>query len=209
MANPQDPRLGPEPLLPEGYPGNQVPPSVRYARGLLWLQGCIWAALASFSAVDLVIFMAQVHGSWNRSAVTVASALAVAIAAGGCALTEIRLARRLVRGRRRTRKTVIGIEIAMTCWGALLTGTVSPSGGVPADLFALAAVSGAALSLAAVVGLLRRRARQYFATPRTSTSDTKSDGPQPSSEPGPACVRRGAWGELAPRRMDVAEGWSG
>jgi hypothetical protein len=96
-----------------GEPGNQVPPSVRYAHGLLWLQGAIWAALASFSAIDLVIFLTHAHGSWAKAAVTVAWPVAMTVAAGGCALAEIGLARRLLRGRARTRKTVIGAEIAM------------------------------------------------------------------------------------------------
>jgi hypothetical protein len=172
-----------------GEPSDQVPLSVRYARNLLWLQGAIWAVLATFSAIDWVIFMTHVHGSWDKAAVTVVWLLAEVVAAGGCALTEFRLARRLVRGRVRTRNTVIGVEIAMTCWGVLLTGTVSPAGGFPADLFGLATMGGAALSLAAAVGLLRRRARHYFATPGTTTSDASSGGLPSPSEPGPGCWR--------------------
>ncbi|HEX9034362.1 MAG TPA: hypothetical protein VF834_21155 [Streptosporangiaceae bacterium] len=160
---------------------------MRYARSLLWLQGVIWAAMASFSTIDSVIFITHFHGSWDKAAVMIAWPLAVVVAGTGCALTEILLARRLVRGRARIRKTVIGVEIAMTCWGVLLTGTVSPSGGAPADFFGLATLAGAALSLVAALGLLRRRARQFFATPGSSTSDAKSVGLLTPREPGSAC----------------------
>jgi hypothetical protein len=161
---------------------------VRYARGLLWLQGFIWAGLAGVSAISLAAGMTEVlarHRSWHTAAIVV---LLVAIAlSGGFAVMKIRLARRAARGGRRTRKMVISVEIAMTCMGVLMTAGISPSGGLPADMVALAAMGGAGLSLAAVLALLRRRARDYFAA---TGSAAAPGGSEPPTGPGSAFLRR-------------------
>lgn len=165
-----------------------MPASVRYARGLLWLQGFIWGGLAGVSVISLAAGMTGVlgrHRSWPTAAVVV---LLVAIAlSAGFAVTKIRLARRVARGGRKTRKMVIRVEIGMTCMGVLMTAGISPSGGLPADMIALAAMGGAGLSLAAVLALLRRRARDYFAA---TGSAAAPGGSEPPAVPGFAFLRR-------------------
>jgi len=105
------------------------------------------------------------HRTWAWFAATAGWLPAFAALTGGFAITKIRLARRLGGGQERTRKAVIGVEIAMTCFGALITAGANPSGGFPAGFFALAGITGGGLSLAAAVGLMRRAARRYFAEP--------------------------------------------
>jgi hypothetical protein len=173
---PESSKAGPE-------PGSRVPHSVRYARGLLWLQGGIWALVAIVGTIDGVISLAQIlggHGARSSNAVAGAVVgLSIAVVAGGLAVLKMRLAVRITRASGRTRKTVIGVEIAMTCLGTLMTASVDYSGGVPADLIALAALAGGGLSLAAAIGLLRRKAMQYCATQLPVR--TASDSNAPSS----------------------------
>ena len=131
--------------------------------------------------------MAQIlAGFGSRSSNAVAGAvvgLSIAVVAGGPAVLKMRLAVRITGASGRTRKTVIGVEIAMTCLGILMTASVDYSGGVPAVLIALAALAGGGLSLAAAIGLLRRKARQYCATqlPVRTATDSNSDSNAPSS----------------------------
>jgi hypothetical protein len=179
-----------------------VPHSVRYARGLLWLQSGIWALLAVVGAIEGAISLAQVlpgHGARSSNAVAGAVVgLSIAVVAGGLAVLKMRLAMRITMAAGRTRKTVILVEIAMSCLGILMTASVDYSGGVPADLFALAALIGGGLSLAAAIGLLRRKARQYGAMQLPVRTPTDSNAP--SSGLLPATVRnRPRW----PSRPDL------
>ncbi len=112
---------------------------------------------------------------------------------GGFAVLKIGLARRLPRGGDRVRKAADAVEIAMTCLGALLAAAGgSPSGGFPADFVLLAASGGTGLSLAAALGLLGRRARDYYATspaalraaPDRRRDDNASFGPMAVTPPG-------------------------
>lgn len=139
-----------------------MPLAVRYALGLLWLQGSIWIVLAGFSGLDAAVFLAG-HRPRDAGA-AVAVLIGEGALAGGFGVLKIGLARRLARGGDRFRKAAVAVEIAMTCLGVLLAGAGgSPSGGVPADFVLLAAGGGAGLSLVAALGLLGRPARGYCA----------------------------------------------
>lgn len=195
-----NPWLRPEPSKPSPAPGSRVPHSVRYARGLLWLQGGIWALLAVVGTIDGVISLVQVlagHGARSRNAVAgPVVGLSIAAVASGLAVLEMRLAVRIARASGRTRKTVIGVEIAMTCLGILMTAGADPSGGMPADFVTLAALVGGGLSLAVAIGLLRRKARQYCATqlPVRPVTDSNGDSNAPSSWlPAPTPRKRLRW----------------
>ena len=145
-----------------------MPRSARYVRSLLWLQGGIWACGALMYAM-----WAVVAGITALTGDTLF--LPVAPMTGGFAAAKFLLARSLSGRRERTRKTVIGVEIAMACFGALITaGALDSSGGFPAALSFFAGFVAGVLSLAAALGLLRRPARQFFAEP----------GPVPIPAPG-------------------------
>jgi len=171
-----DPDARPVPPGFPGEPGSGLPSAVRYARGLLWLQGAIWALLALGFAVPTLAGLADVlagHRTWFAAAVGWLPA--VAALTGGFAMTKILLARRLGGGQERIRKVVIGAEISMTCLGVLITAGVNPAGGLPAGFLALAAVTGGGLSLAAAMGLMRRESRRYFAGPGVAANAATDD----------------------------------
>jgi hypothetical protein len=156
-----------------------MPASVRYARGLLWLQGGIWAWLTISSTVTIAVMLIEVlagHRAWGTAA-PAAGLLPVALFAGAFAATKICLATRLRAGHNRARKTAVGVEFAMTCLGALIVAGADASGGMTADFVTLAALVGGGLSLAAAVGLLHRPAREYFApgSPTKASADSNSD----------------------------------
>lgn len=191
LAERQAKVLGPS-TPPESVRGKPVtrrrlPASVRYARGLLFLQGGIWAWLAASSTVTGAVVLIEVLAGHRTSgtAIAGAAALSAAVLTGLFAATKIRLAIRLRDGRDRTRKTAVGVELAMTCLGALITAGADPSGGMPADMVTITALVGGGLSLAAAIGLLRRPARQYFA-PSCSRANASDDGNSDSSA---ACSR--------------------
>lgn len=144
-----------------------MPRSVRYARGLLWLQGGIWACgaflYAGWAVTAGVRALAGDFGLLRHGGVVF---LTVAVMTGGFAAAKFHLARSLAGRRERTRKAVIGVEITMAGLGALITAGVDLSGGLPAGLLFFPALAGGGLSLAAALGLLRRPARQFFAQPR-------------------------------------------
>jgi len=161
------------PGSPAGAAGSShMPRSVRYARGLLWLQGGIWACGALLYAVwTLVTGISALAGHANFIHNGGALFLSAAVMTGGFAAAKFLLARSLGGRRERIRKTVIGVEMAMACLGALITaGAVDSSGGLPAGLFLCAGFVGGALSAAAALGLLRRPARQSFAQPGRACS---------------------------------------
>jgi hypothetical protein len=168
-----NPPSRPVPPASAGKSDSHLPSAVRYARGLLWLQGAIWALLAIGFAVPTVVTLIHVlvgQRTWASFAAAVGWLPVMAALTGGFAMTKIRLARRLGGGHERIRRVVIGVEIAMTCLGALITAGVDPAGGMPADMVALAAITGGGLSLAAALGLMRRQARRYFANPGLATN---------------------------------------
>ncbi len=183
MSDP--PALRPEPSRP-------VPPSVRYAQVVLSLQGGIWAAGAIAGVIGAVEVLTGMHGRlWTLFVLAIGSSAF----AGGMATVNTLLARRLVRSRsQRTRRAVITVELAMTCFGVLwFFGGAYTATGLPADMFTLAGLGGGGLSLAAVLALMRRRARQYAAAPAVSPEGT---GRGPASRPmlfwrRPAPVRAG------------------
>ncbi|HCU94169.1 MAG TPA: hypothetical protein DHU96_16170 [Actinobacteria bacterium] len=139
-----------------------MPLPVRYAWGLLWLQGLIWGGLALLMVIGAVVAVIDILANVNAVV-----ALALAVFAGaltvGFATGEIVLARALARGSKGARKTAIGVEIAMTSLGAMWAAGSNFSGGLVAGAGGLAAAAGAGLSLAAVVCLLHRSTRQYSA----------------------------------------------
>lgn len=141
-----------------------MPLPVRYAWGLLWLQGVIWGGLALLMVIAAGFAVMAILA--NRNAIV---GLAVEVFAGaltaGFAVGAITLARALARGSEAARKTAIGVEIAMTFLGAMWAAGSNFSGGLVADIGGLATATGAGLSLAAVVCLLRRSARQFSTAP--------------------------------------------
>jgi len=140
-----------------------MPRSVGYARALLWLQGGIWSCGALlFAGWAVTAGVTALAGNANLLRHGGVVFFSVSVVTGGFAVAKFHLARSLARQRDRTRKAVIGIEIAMACLGALITGGADPSGGLPADLLILPAFVGGSLSLAAALGLLRRPARLFF-----------------------------------------------
>lgn len=164
-------------------PVGRMPASVRYVRGLLWLQGSIWGMFAFFSVIDLAVGIPQMMA--HHDGAPLVALLVVIALTGGFALVKVRLAGRVARGGRRTRRTVIGVETAMTCLGALMTAAGSPSGGLPADMVILAGMGGAGLSLAAVIAFLRGSARQFFA----AAAAADPGDPKPPAGPGSAFLR--------------------
>ena len=141
-----------------------MPLPVRYAWGLLWLQGVIWGGLALLMVTTAVLAVMAILA--NKNAIV---GLAVAVVAGaltaGFAVGAITLARALARGSEAARKTAIGVEIAMTFLGAMSAAGWDFSGGLVPGIGGLAMATGAGLSLAAVVCLLRRNSGHYPAAP--------------------------------------------
>jgi hypothetical protein len=141
-----------------------MPLPVRYAWGLLWLQGIIWGGLAILMVVGAYLAFRAILADQNAIvgfAITLfAAALTVFFAAG-----EVVLARALARGSDGARNTAIGVEIAMTFLGAMWAAGSNFSGGLVARVVGLAAAVGAGLSVAAIVCLLLRIARQHSVAP--------------------------------------------
>lgn len=171
----------PAPASSAGRSTNQMPLSVRYARGLLWLQGGIWASAAllwaGWAVTAGVKALAGDTDLLRRGGVVF---LSVAVMTSGFAVAKFRLARSLAGRRERTRKVVIGVEFAMAGLGALITVSTNLSGGMQTGLLLFPAFAGGGLSLAAALGLLRRPARQFFAEPSpvarpTSDRDGSTD----------------------------------
>lgn len=93
-----------------------------------------------------------------------------------------------------------------------MTADADPSGGMPADFVTLAALVGGGPSLAAAIGLLRRKARQYCATqlPVRPATDSNGDSNAPSSCLAPPTPRNdcadGAvptWNRATPEKWKV------
>ncbi len=141
-----------------------MPLPVRYAWGLLWLQGVIWGGLALLMVIAAVFAVMAILANQNAIVGLAAEAFAGMLTVG-FAVGAITLARALARGSEAARKTAIGVEIAMTFLGAGWAAGSNFAGGLVAGVGGLATATGAGLSLAAVVCLLRRSARQYSTAP--------------------------------------------
>ncbi len=131
-----------------------MPRTVGFARGLLYLQACIWGLLCAGAVVS-----AASPGPVLDPALLVA----VGVAAGSLAVAKAWLGHRITRGSDRTRQGVVVVESAMACLGAFLAlpAAIPPGGGIAA----LACLVGGGLSLRAATWLTRPPARQYFAPP--------------------------------------------
>lgn len=172
---------GPVPASSAGRSNSQMPVSVRYAQGLLRLQGGIWACGAvlwvGWAVTAGVKALAGDADLLRRGGVFF---VLVAAMTSGFAVSKFRLARSLAGRRERTRKVVVGVEFAMAGLGTLITVGTNLSGGVQAGLLLFPAFVGGGLSLAAALGLVRRTARQFFGEPGPAT------GPTPGGDSGAA-----------------------
>jgi hypothetical protein len=102
-----------------GWPTSEpMPPGVRYACGLLWLQGLIWGGLASLLILGIVAAATQVPADRHAAFALVAEAVMCGLAS--CfAVGTIVLARFVARRDEGARKAAIGVEIAMACLGGI------------------------------------------------------------------------------------------
>ena len=153
---------------------SRKPASVTYPQVLLFVQAGCWA-LAAVAGLT-----AYIEALSNGTPPGLGFAqLAWLALAGGLAAAKAMLGLRVDRIRsRRTWKAVIATELAMTCFGMLWLF-------IPALGFILLGLSGAFLSLAAVLCMTRPRARQHFTGP-----DAMPSTPDPGALPGSASFRR-------------------
>jgi hypothetical protein len=150
------------------------PPSVRYPQVLLFVQAACWA-LGTVGGL-LLSATSLAHGSAGVTAAAVT--LGWSAIAGGLLAAKLRLGMLVGRNpARRTRRAVIFTELAMTGFGVLWLA-------IPAYGFNLLGFAGAVLSLAAVLCLMRPRARQYF-----TGQETVPGTPGRAARPGPARFR--------------------
>jgi hypothetical protein len=151
--------------------GQRKPASVIYPQVLLFVQAAFWA-LGTAGGLTLYV-TALVHGGTGVMAAPVA--LGWSAITGGLAAAKLMLGLRLDRGRtKRTWRAVIATEIAMTGFGVLWLA-------IPAYGLIMLGLSGAALSLAAVLCMIGPRAREYF-----TGADAVPGSPDPDALPGPA-----------------------
>jgi len=129
-----------------------TPLSVRYPQALLFVQAGCWA-LGAVAA--LIVYVAPLAISTPRQLASLP--LAWLAIAGGLATAKILLGLRLGRGRsQRTWRAVIATELAMTCFGLLWLL-------IPGYAVITLGLSGACLSLAAVLCMTRPGAREALA----------------------------------------------
>jgi len=140
------------------------PLSVLYAYALLWVQAGMWA-VAALGTVAVCADKANwepatrspAHLAWFIAASILLFALTAGLSAGSAFLGV-----RLMRGAAGARITAVVLETLMTCFGALIANYTASSGaGITAAVPVLAGLVGAALSLAAAIGLLRKHARHF------------------------------------------------
>jgi len=174
------------PSRPAPGSGQRKPPSVIYPQVLLFVQAGFWALGA---AGGLILYAAAlVHG--GAGVIAAPPALGWSAITGGLAAAKLMLGLRLDRGRsKRAWWAVIAIELAMTGFGVLWLA-------MPAYGLIMLGLSGAALSLAAVLCMIRPRARQYLTGP-----DAVPSTPDPGALPGPASFWQLA---LTSRRLAIA-----
>lgn len=149
----------PKPFQPAAV---RAPASVIYPRVLLFIQAGCWAAVA----MPCLFF---------GPAAFLPVGLAVWKVVLGLQVNSLRS--------RETRLAVIVTELAMTCFGMLWL--LAPAQWFPTLWFPALGVSGAFLSLAAVLCLNRPDARQYFGGP-----DAIPSNPDPGALSGPVSFRR-------------------
>lgn len=156
----------------------QPPRSVRFARRLLVVQAGCWGLPAVFCLLGLA--GAAVHG--EVTPVVVFSAVGSVFASLG--IVKGLLARRLQPGSVKIRQAAIGVELAMTCFGAyvlLVTVVLAPS---PAGVLLLLPFSiGTGLSLTSAIGLLRTPARRYTAWPASVPSSHEEPADAEDTDP--------------------------
>jgi len=141
------------------------PPSVLYPQVLLFVQAGFWALGA---AGGLILYVAAlVHSGAGVTAAPLA--LGWVAITGGLAAAKLMLGRRMDRApSKRTSWAIIATELAMTGFGALWLS-------VPAFGFIALGLSGAGLSLAAVLCMIRPRAQQYFTGPDARPGNSDPD----------------------------------
>jgi len=130
-----------------------APSSVRYARGLLFVQASIWALMAVAAIVNSVESYPWFGTGWTIAVVGVCSVLAAAKAWLGV---------RVPRGLNWTRQAVIVTEFAMTGFAIVLC-LASFNLDLPVGLAFFAGFVGGILSLVAAAWLARPSVRQFFA----------------------------------------------
>jgi hypothetical protein len=153
---------------------SRKPASVVYPQVLLFVQAGCWtlATVAGLTAYIEALRNVMPPGLGFVQ-------LAWLALAGGLAAAKAMLGLRVDRIRsRRTWTAVIATELAMTCFGMLWLF-------IPALGFILLGLSGAFLSLAAVLCMTRPRARQHF-----TGSDAIPSTPDPGALTGPASFRQ-------------------
>lgn len=136
-----------------------APQSIVNARVLLWVQASIWGLLTLPPSIAWGWYVADGRGVHHLREFILTGSLAAIFSAfaAGSALLAIKL----VPGRTVVRRGALGLESFMTCFGLFIVSVADPSGGILADLFLLAGLVGAVLSLTAVVGLLLGPARRF------------------------------------------------
>lgn len=164
MRGPALPRR--EPAHPALGSGQRKPPSVIYPQILLFVQAGCWALGAVGGLVTYVVTGAN-GMPWPLGCLP----LAWLALTGGLATAKLLLGLRLSRGRsKRTWWAVIATELVMTGFGVLWLA-------MPAYAFIMLGMSGACLSVAAVLCMTRPRARRYFADPDAVPGIPGSDAP--------------------------------
>lgn len=182
MRGPALPRR--EPAHPALDSGQRKPPSVIYPQILLFVQAGCWALGAVGGLVEYVVTRAN-GMPWPLGCLP----LAWLALTGGLATAKLLLGLRLSRGRsKQTWWAVIATELVMTGFGVLWLA-------MPAYAFIMLGMSGACLSLAAVLCMTRPRARRYF-----TGSDAVPGIPDPDAPSGPAGFWRLA---LTSQRMAI------
>ena len=152
----------------DGGSAGRMPLSVSNASGLLCVQAALWAAA---SAGVLAVWAdnarrhgpagSSLHGAWFAGAGIMAFATTAGLAAGFALL-----GRRLQRATPGIRIAVVVVESLMACFGVLIAYVTAAAGaGITAIVPVLAGLAGAAVSLVAAAGLLRKPARRFTARP--------------------------------------------
>ncbi|MEV5746735.1 hypothetical protein AB0L00_02865 [Actinoallomurus sp. NPDC052308] len=142
-----------------------APTPVKAARILLWVQASIWAMVAMTSSYYGVINLFDQDGLGNVHHLVFWCAWTGSVTF--FALGSFGLALGLKPGKNGIRRTVIGLECFMTCFGtvvafpALRVIVLAPRWGILLTPVFLAAFIGAVVSCASVGWLLCRPAREY------------------------------------------------
>ena len=154
-----------------------MPRPVSLAQELLYCQASIWGLISGGCLTWSLL--AITRATSNPGPWLITTALIAAAVAGVLAAAKARLGYWIPRGTDRTRQAVVRVEFSMACLGALATiPAMLPEGG---GIYALAALVGGGLSLAAAIGLEKPPAREYFAAPGTQVAQS-SVASQPDGE---------------------------